>query len=71
VVVRIDPTYYRPTEVDQLLGYAEKARRELGWAPATRLDVMVQEMVAQDLAEARRSTEAPRPGLMAPAAPHS
>jgi GDPmannose 4,6-dehydratase len=54
VVVRIDPAYYRPTEVDLLLGQAEKAHRELGWAAATFLEEMVSEMVTYDLAEAQR-----------------
>jgi GDPmannose 4,6-dehydratase len=56
VVVQIDPTYYRPTEVDLLLGDAEKARRELGWTPTVSLDDMVREMVEADLAAARRET---------------
>ena len=50
VVIRIDPTYYRPTEVEHLLGDASKARRELGWSPETSLEAMVDEMVAADLA---------------------
>ena len=37
--VRIDPKYYRPTEVDLLLGDASKAKRELGWEPETEFDV--------------------------------
>ena len=48
VVVRVDPTYYRPTEVETLLGDASKARRELGWEPQTTLEMMVDEMVAAD-----------------------
>ena len=54
VVVRIDPAYYRPTEVELLLGDAEKARRELGWTATTTLEEMTAEMVEADLAEARR-----------------
>jgi len=52
-VVEVDPRYYRPTEVHQLLGEAEKAREELGWTPSTSLEEMAEEMVAHDLEEAR------------------
>ncbi|WP_263790745.1 GDP-mannose 4,6-dehydratase [Salinibacter sp.] len=51
-VVEIDPRYYRPTEVQQLLGDAENAREELGWQPSTSLDEMAEEMVQHDLREA-------------------
>ena len=54
-VVEIDPRYYRPTEVHQLLGEAEKAREELGWTPSTSLETMAEEMVAHDLDEAREN----------------
>jgi GDPmannose 4,6-dehydratase len=53
-VVRIDPTYFRPTEVDELIGDATKARQKLGWKPKTTFAQLVQEMVAGDLAIARR-----------------
>jgi GDPmannose 4,6-dehydratase len=53
-VVRIDPRYHRPTEVDTLLGDASKARRELGWVPESSFEDLVREMVAADLALARR-----------------
>ncbi|WP_426441730.1 GDP-mannose 4,6-dehydratase [Bradyrhizobium genosp. P] len=53
-VVRIDPTYFRPTEVDLLIGDASKARAKLGWAPKTPFAQLVKEMVAGDLAEARQ-----------------
>ena len=52
-VVRIDPRYHRPTEVDLLMGQAAKAQRELGWTATCTLDEMVAEMVASDLDEAR------------------
>jgi GDPmannose 4,6-dehydratase len=51
--VEVDPRYYRPTEVHQLLGDAEKAREDLGWTPSTTLDEMAEEMVTHDLEEAR------------------
>jgi GDPmannose 4,6-dehydratase len=53
-VVRIDPTYFRPTEVDELIGDASKAREKLGWKPKTSFAELVKEMVAGDLAIARR-----------------
>ena len=52
-VVEVDPRYYRPTEVHQLLGDAEKAREVLGWAPSTSLEEMAEEMVRHDLEAAR------------------
>src|SRR6187200_1617911 len=54
VVVRIDPMYFRPTEVDLLIGDASKAREKLGWKPKTPFAQLVREMVAGDLAAARR-----------------
>ncbi len=54
VIVRVDPRYFRPTEVDTLLGDASKARRQLGWVPRISLKHMVQEMVEADLAAARK-----------------
>jgi GDPmannose 4,6-dehydratase len=53
-VVRIDPVYFRPTEVDELIGDATKAREKLGWKPKTTFAELVKEMVAGDLAIARR-----------------
>ncbi len=53
-VVQIDPTYFRPTEVDLLIGDASKARAKLGWTPKTPFAQLVKEMVAGDLAEARQ-----------------
>ena len=54
IVVRIDPTYFRPTEVDLLVGDASKARETLGWKPKRTFAQLVQEMVASDLIKARR-----------------
>jgi len=53
VIVRVDPRYYRPTEVQTLLGDASLARTELGWQPKTTLPELVQEMVDADLALAQ------------------
>lgn len=49
VLVKVDPRYFRPTEVDQLLGNASKAKKQLGWTPQTSFDTLIQEMVASDL----------------------
>lgn len=49
VVVRIDPKYFRPTEVDLLVGDASKAYEKLGWKPTCSLEEMVREMMASDL----------------------
>ncbi|MET4290122.1 GDPmannose 4,6-dehydratase [Bradyrhizobium sp. LB8.2] len=54
VVVRIDPTYFRPTEVELLIGDSSKARDKLGWKPKRSFTQLVEEMMASDLAEARR-----------------
>ncbi len=54
VLVRIDPRYFRPAEVETLLGDPGKAKRDLGWGPEITLDEMVGEMVAHDLEHARR-----------------
>ncbi|MDE3235844.1 MAG: GDP-mannose 4,6-dehydratase [Bacteroidota bacterium] len=50
VVVKVDPRYYRPTEVDLLIGDATKARTKLGWQPKYDLPALVKEMVAADVA---------------------
>jgi GDPmannose 4,6-dehydratase len=54
VVVEVDPRYFRPTEVDELLGDASKARRVLGWRPSISFKEMVSQMVRSDLEEALR-----------------
>jgi GDPmannose 4,6-dehydratase len=53
-LVRIDPQYFRPTEVDLLIGDASKAHQKLGWKPQTSFADLVKQMVAGDLAIARR-----------------
>lgn len=50
IVIRVDPRYFRPTEVDLLVGDASKARQKLGWTPRYTLSDLVKEMVASDLA---------------------
>ncbi|QHN04001.1 GDP-mannose 4,6-dehydratase [Granulicella sp. WH15] len=54
VVVAVDPRYFRPTEVETLLGDPSKAKRELGWTPRTSFDELVREMVEADLQSAKR-----------------
>jgi GDPmannose 4,6-dehydratase len=54
VMVRIDPRYFRPAEVDTLLGDPSKARDRLGWQPTVRFEQLVEEMVTSDLEAARR-----------------
>ncbi len=53
-MVRVDPTYYRPAEVETLLGDPTLAHKDLGWKPTTSLEAMVEEMLAHDLDQARR-----------------
>ena len=64
VVVRIDPDYFRPTEVDTLLGDPSKAREKLGWIPKTTLEELVVEMVAADMEEAHKQNHLKRKGFI-------
>jgi GDPmannose 4,6-dehydratase len=54
VVVKVDPRYFRPSEVDTLLGDASKAREKLGWRPEIDFSTLIKEMMAADLEAARR-----------------
>jgi GDPmannose 4,6-dehydratase len=54
IIIKVDPRYFRPTEVDTLLGDASKAREKLGWAPRTSFNDLVKEMVEKDLELAKR-----------------
>lgn len=54
VLIEVDPRYFRPAEVDLLLGDSSKARRELGWKPQYDLQMLVKEMVASDLKLAKK-----------------
>lgn len=54
VIVQVDPRYYRPTEVETLLGDPSKAKEKLGWVPEVTLDEMIVEMVGNDLDQARQ-----------------
>ena len=56
VVVRVDPRYFRPTEVETLLGDPSKAKARLGWTPTTTFEQLVQEMVESDYTSAKRDS---------------
>jgi GDPmannose 4,6-dehydratase len=66
VIVRVDPRYFRPTEVDTLLGDPTKARERLGWAPKTSARDTCREMVQADLEIAKRSALLERHGFHVP-----
>ena len=55
-IVRIDPRYFRPTEVETLLGDPTKAKQRLGWVPEITLGQMIEEMAAKDLAQAKKNS---------------
>lgn len=63
VIISIDPRYYRPTEVESLLGDASKARETLDWAPQIPFSQLVSEMIAHDLQEAERDNTLHREGF--------
>jgi GDPmannose 4,6-dehydratase len=65
VVVRVDPRYYRPTEVETLLGDPSKAKEKLGWSPRITLAELVQEMVTADYDTARRDSMVKLAGFQA------
>jgi GDPmannose 4,6-dehydratase len=65
IVVAVDPRYFRPTEVETLLGDPSKAKRELGWEPRTSFDELVKEMVECDLKAAERDALVVRHGYEA------
>ena len=52
-VIKVDPRYFRPTEVDQLLGDPSKAKEKLGWVPKISLEEMIKEMIFHDIEEAK------------------
>ena len=62
-VVRIDPRYFRPAEVETLLGDPSKAHAKLGWTPTTTLEELVSDMVEQDREEARKEAYLRRKGF--------
>lgn len=66
VIVRVDPRYFRPAEVDSLLGDAARAKEKLGWRPKTSFAELVQEMMAEDFAAARRDSLCLQAGFVVP-----
>jgi GDPmannose 4,6-dehydratase len=65
VIVRVDPRYFRPTEVETLLGDPSRAKEKLGWTPRTTFDELVQEMVREDLRSAERDELVKKHGFTA------
>ena len=57
IVVRVDSKYYRPAEVDLLLGDSSKARKLLNWSPKVSFDQLVKEMVLADVEKAKRNIQ--------------
>jgi GDPmannose 4,6-dehydratase len=64
-IVRVDPRYFRPTEVETLLGDASKARNKLGWVPKVDFKSLVAEMMREDLKGAERDELVKRHGFSA------
>lgn len=62
-IVAVDPRYFRPTEVETLLGDPSKAKRELGWEPRISFQQLVSEMVVEDLKAAERDALCQREGF--------
>jgi GDPmannose 4,6-dehydratase len=62
-VVKVDPKYFRPTEVETLLGDPTKAKKKLGWQPCISFDKLVEEMIVEDLKLAERDTLCQRQGF--------
>ena len=56
IVIKVDPRYFRPTEVDFLLGNSDKAKKELGWEPNTSLEELIKEMITNDKEEAKKES---------------
>ena len=64
-VVAVDPRYFRPTEVETLLGDASKAKKKLGWTPKIRFPELVAEMMREDLKAAERDELVKKHGFSA------
>jgi len=54
VIVRVNPRYFRPTEVEELLGDPSKAREILNWEPEITIEQLCDEMISHDLSEAKK-----------------
>ena len=66
LIVSVDPRYFRPTEVETLLGDASRARERLGWTPQTSFHELVREMIREDLKDAERDSLCRREGFPTP-----
>ena len=62
-LVRVDPRYFRPTEVGSLIGDSSKARERLGWQPTVGFSELVREMIREDLNSAQRDEVSRRHGF--------
>ena len=56
IIIRVDKRYFRPTEVEQLMGSSKKAYKKLGWSPKTNLEELIQEMIEFDKREALKES---------------
>ena len=63
VVIRIDPRYFRPTEVDSLLGDPSKAFKKLGWKPSTTLEELIEDMINHDIEDAKKEAHLKKKGF--------
>ena len=66
IIIRIDPKYFRPTEVEKLLGDPSKARKDLGWEPRISLEEMISSMIGNDHNEAKKELFLKNKGYPAP-----
>ena len=65
MIVRVDPRYFRPTEVETLLGDPSKAKHKLGWTPTTTFEELVREMIESDYTAAQRDSFVKQAGYQA------
>ena len=56
IVIRVDPRYFRPTEVDELLGDSSKAKNKLNWEPKISLEELISEMIEEDSEESKKES---------------
>tara|TARA_B100000579_G_scaffold297673_1_gene247706 strand:- start:4494 stop:5645 length:1152 start_codon:yes stop_codon:yes gene_type:complete len=63
IVIRIDERYYRPTEVESLLGNPSKAKLKLGWTPTTSLEELISEMISTDLEDSKKESYLKKEGF--------
>ena len=56
IVVRVDPKYFRPTEVDELLGDSTKAKKKLNWEPKISIKELISDMLAEDIKESKKES---------------